>query len=95
MGRAKPLLPIGATTFVNQISARMLGAQLTELRVVLGHYVDEVVAQLPDDPRIEVVVNPEYDRGQLSSLQAGIRAGDCGDGVMMALVDHPVVRPQT
>jgi len=95
MGRPKALLPIGGTTFIAQICERMLGAGLVELRVVLGRHVDEVIAQLPADERISWVVNHEYDRGQLSSLQAGIRAGDCLDGVMMALVDHPVVAAET
>ncbi len=95
MGRAKPLLEIEGSTFVQRICERMLWAGVDDLRVILGHYVEEVVAVLPADERVRWIHNPDYDSGQLSSLQAGLRAGRCDRKVMMALVDHPTVLAET
>ena len=52
MGRAKPLLEIEGSTFVQRICERMLWAGVDDLRVILGHYVEEVVAVLPADERV-------------------------------------------
>src|SRR5262249_27184162 len=42
-----------------------------------------------------LVVNPEWERGQLSSLQAAVRSLPDGgtDGILLCLVDHPLVTP--
>ena len=40
----------------------------------------------------EVVVNEEWEKGQLSSIQAGIRSLPPGtDGIILCLIDHPLI----
>ncbi len=52
-----------------------------------------------NDPRaddVRVVVNPDPDRGQLSSLVCGIQAVDSAEpAALMTLVDIPLVRTAT
>jgi molybdenum cofactor cytidylyltransferase len=61
-------------------------------RVVVGAHTEEITAKVPlaDD---EIVVNPHWQQGQLSSIQAAIRslAKVETDGVILFLVDHPMI----
>ena len=42
------------------------------------------------------VINPDYQRGQTSSMQCGLRAvPPDAEGVLFTLVDHPAVAPAT
>jgi molybdenum cofactor cytidylyltransferase len=59
--------------------------------VVLGAHTVEITRKLALDPG-SVVVNPEWERGQLSSIQAAIRSlREETDGIIVFLVDHPLV----
>jgi molybdenum cofactor cytidylyltransferase len=51
--------------------------------------------RLPESVRI--VDNPDYERGQLTSLLAGLRAVDTtrADAVLVTLIDVPLVTPET
>jgi molybdenum cofactor cytidylyltransferase len=63
---------------------------------VLGFNASELRGKIAHLP-VEIVVNPDYKQGQLSSLQAAIRylAADKNcDGMMVHLVDHPYVEPR-
>jgi molybdenum cofactor cytidylyltransferase len=99
MGYPKPLLKIGGRTFLDYLSAAMLES-VSRLVIVLGAYSERVRRELPreilDDPRIVVVENPDYARGQLSSLKTGLaRVRPDAAAVMVHLVDHPAVRAAT
>ena len=95
MGYPKPLLKIGEQTFVARLSDLMLSAA-RRLVIVLGAHAERVRAAIGNDGRITVVENPDYARGQLSSLKTGLRqlGPDCR-AVLVHLVDHPTVRPST
>lgn len=95
MGYPKPLLTIDSRTFVAHISDTILKV-VPRLSVVVGAYGDQVRAALPDDARITVVENPDYRRGQLSSLQRAIAAiePECS-AALVHLCDHPMVRAET
>ena len=95
MGYPKALLKIGEETFVAHLSSAMLTVA-SRLLVVVGAHADRVGDAVPDDPRIFVVDNRDYLRGQLSSIKAGIRAlPDDASAALIHLVDHPTVRPDT
>jgi molybdenum cofactor cytidylyltransferase len=93
MGRPKALLPIEGQKFIERI-IRVIGqSRVGRTIVVLGHHADELRGQIEHLP-IQVVVNPDYQRGQLSSLQAAIRHiknDDQCDGMLVHLVDHPFI----
>jgi molybdenum cofactor cytidylyltransferase len=93
MGRPKALLPIEGQKFIERI-IRVIGqSRVGRTIVVLGHRADELRGQIEHLP-IQIVVNPDYQKGQLSSLQAAIRHiknDDRCDGMLVHLVDHPFI----
>ncbi|HUO05440.1 MAG TPA: nucleotidyltransferase family protein [Candidatus Binataceae bacterium] len=95
MGYPKPLLELNGKPFISAIASTMLTA-VPRLIVVLGTEAERIARALPDDPRIMVVLNPNYSRGQLSSLKAGLASVENDAiGVMVHLCDHPTVRADT
>lgn len=93
MGRPKALLPIQGQKFIERI-IRVIGqSRVGRTIVVLGHHADQLRGQIEHLP-VEVVINPDYRSGQLSSLQAAIRHisdDDRCDGMLVHLVDHPFI----
>jgi molybdenum cofactor cytidylyltransferase len=93
MGRPKALLPIEGQRFIERI-IRVIGqSKVGRTIVVLGHHADQLRGQIEHLP-VEVVINPDYRSGQLSSLQAAIRHikhDDRCDGILVHLVDHPFI----
>jgi molybdenum cofactor cytidylyltransferase len=93
MGRPKALLPIEGQKFIERI-IRVIGqSRVGRTIVVLGHHADELRGQIEHLP-IQMVLNPDYQKGQLSSLQAAIRHiknDDRCDGMLVHLVDHPFI----
>lgn len=93
MGRPKALLPIQGQKFIERI-VRVIGqSRVGRTIVVLGHHADQLRGQIEHLP-VEVVINPDYRSGQLSSLQVAIRHirdDDRCDGMLVHLVDHPFI----
>jgi molybdenum cofactor cytidylyltransferase len=95
MGYPKPLLDIGGRTFIEQIAETML-AVVRRLVIVIGAHRERVRAAIPRDARIAIVENPDYLRGQLSSLKVGLGAVQPDSvGAIVHLGDHPMVRVET
>lgn len=65
------------------------------LRVVVGAHATEIRTRAKLDAD-ELVLNEEWQRGQLSSLQAAIRSLPAGktEGMLVCLVDHPLISAQ-
>jgi len=64
--------------------------------IVIGAHRDRVRAAIPRDPRIAITENPNYSRGQLSSLKVGLGAVQPDSaGAIVHLGDHPMVRVET
>jgi len=93
MGRPKALLPIDGQTFIERIVGALKKSSVAKVMVVLGHNADEMTPRLEHLP-VEILVNPDYKLGQLSSLQVAVRRlerePDC-DAMLVHLVDHPYV----
>lgn len=93
MGRPKALLPIQGQKFIERI-IRVIGqSRVGRTIIVLGHHADQLRGQIEHLP-VEVVINPDYRSGQLSSLQVAIRHirdDDRCDGMLVHLVDHPFI----
>jgi molybdenum cofactor cytidylyltransferase len=95
MGYPKPLLEIDGRTFIEHIAETML-AVVPRLVIVIGAHRDRVRAAIPRDPRIAIVENPDYARGQLSSLKIGLSTFQPdASGALVHLGDHPMVRTET
>jgi len=95
MGYPKPLLNIGRRTFIEHTAETML-AVVPRLVIVIGAHRERVRAAIPRDARIAIVENPDYSRGQLSSLKAGLNAIQAdAAAALVHLGDHPMVRVET
>src|ERR1700719_4664208 len=96
MGYPKPLLRVGAESFIARTTALALGVA-PRLIIVLGAHAERVRPAVARDTRITVVENPHFDRGQLSSLKVGLAEAIAGraDAVVVHLADHPLVAPLT
>jgi len=95
MGYPKPLLTIDGKTFIEKIAETMLSV-VPRLVVVLGAHADRIRTAIPRDERIVIVENPNYSRGQLSSLKIGLDAVQSDAvGVIVHLADHPIVRAES
>jgi molybdenum cofactor cytidylyltransferase len=92
MGSPKALLALGDKTFVDHLLQVTRHPQITIQRVVLGANA-EFIRESLSLPNEMLVVNPEWELGQLSSIQAGVRAieASSNEGVMICPVDHPLV----
>ena len=98
MGRAKALLPTltEGETFVTRIVRVLRQGGVADVVVVVstnGTAVRSVLSSLEVPPRI--VINPDPDQGQLSSLLLGLQAVDRPGvaGMLLTLVDVPLVGP--
>jgi molybdenum cofactor cytidylyltransferase len=99
IGRPKATLPLeDGETFLSRIVRTFLDAGVDDLVVVVGHHVDEIVDSLEATGlSARIVVNRNYDRGQLSSIVAGLAIVD-RPGVaaaLITLVDVPFVSAAT
>jgi CTP:molybdopterin cytidylyltransferase MocA len=95
MGRPKPLLPYLDETFLDRQIA-LHCAFSAQVFVVLGHRANEIAAGAKRTENALLLLNPEPDRGQLSSLQCGLRALPAHlEAVLIQPVDSPGVAPAT
>lgn len=91
--RPKCLLEHGGRPIVRRQVHALLGAGLTPVVVVLGHYRDQVAVALDGLP-VERVVNPDPEAPQSHSLHQGLAALPAGlDAVLVSLADLPLIGP--
>jgi molybdenum cofactor cytidylyltransferase len=96
MGCLKPLLLFGAETMTERVVRVAREAGVAEILVVLG-YGAELIIPLLEDRGIAWVLNPEFDTGMYTSVQAGVlRHSDADvDGFLVLPGDMPMVRSTT
>jgi molybdenum cofactor cytidylyltransferase len=93
MGRPKALLPIDGQTFVDRL-VTVFSYACDAVIVVLGYGADAI--QRGMQSTATVVVNPDPARGQLSSMQCGLRAMPSGtDAFLFTPVDYPAIEQDT
>lgn len=92
MGSPKALLTYQGRPFLEHLLDVTRHPNVGLTRVVLGANAEDIRKQLQLDSAT-VVVNPEWLRGQLSSIQAAVRSLPAGDtdGILLCLVDHPLI----
>ncbi len=98
MGTPKALLDYRGRTFIETICTSFLSAGVDELIVVLGahEHAAPIRAVVPQHPALRTVVNPQYQLGQLSSLQTGMQVlSPESEAAVVNLVDHPLVQAET
>ena len=92
-GDTKQLARLEGRPLVAHVVARARAAGLAPVVVVVGHEADAVAAAVEDGA--EVVVNPDHEQGQSTSLRAGVEALESGDAdaMVVLLADEPRVSP--
>ena len=100
MGRPKAVLPDGDGEALVARVVRTLGeAGLARVLVVAApdtrDAIETALREHRDPPAVTVLVNPEPDRGQLSSLLTGLAAAGDADALLVTLVDVPFVSAAT
>lgn len=94
MGRPKALLPWENTTFLGHAAARLEALALQQRMVVTNAELFSATQTLL--PTWTPVINPDPQRGMLSSLQAALaELAPSIDFALVSLVDQPRIRPET
>ena len=92
MGAAKALVPYRGKTFVEHLIEVTRHQRVGLTRIVVGAHADEIRDRLAAAHTSEIVVNADWAKGQLSSIQAAIRSlPDGTDGLILFLIDHPLI----
>lgn len=91
MGSPKALLPYQGRPFLKHLLDVVQNPKIGARRVVLGAHADPITTAIPLDSS-EIVFNHEWEKGQLSSILAGLRSLPPGtDGMLLCLIDHPLI----
>jgi molybdenum cofactor cytidylyltransferase len=91
MGSPKALLAYQGRPFLEHLLEVTAHRQIGVRRVVLGAHAEPIAkaVQLKAD---EIVVNEDWDKGQLTSIHAALRSLPSGtDGILLCLIDHPLI----
>jgi molybdenum cofactor cytidylyltransferase len=96
MGRPKALLPIGPTgeTFFDRITRTLIEGGVDDVVVVVGADADAIRAAVtPPSHHVRLVTNLDFERGQLTSLLAGLRTVDRPgvSATLVTLIDSPLI----
>jgi molybdenum cofactor cytidylyltransferase len=91
MGTPKALLPYRGGNFLEHLLKVTDHPRIGWRRVVLGADA-QAIAEGVELPMNEVVINEDWEAGQLSSIQSGLRSLPAGtDGMLLCLIDHPLI----
>jgi molybdenum cofactor cytidylyltransferase len=91
MGSPKALLAYQGRPFLEHLLEVTVHPQIGVRRVVLGAHAEPIAKTiaLAGD---EIVINADWESGQLSSMQSAIRSLPYGtDGFLLCLIDHPLI----
>lgn len=91
MGAPKALLPYQGRPFLDHLLEATRHPKISVRRVVLGPHA-EPIAKAIHLSADEIVINPDWEMGQLTSIQAALKSLPAGlDGLLLCLVDHPLI----
>ncbi len=94
MGRSKPLLDFDGRTCLELAIGACKEAGTDAPVVVLGHEAEAVRRRVKLDG-LTVVVNAEYEKGQTSSLKAGLRKlPEKAEAFLIHPVDYPLIEAE-
>ena len=91
MEKLKPLLRFNDTTFLGRIISVLKLSDVDRITVVLGAEA-EFIRKSVDLSGTNIVINKDYQKGQLSSLIAGIEeTPQETEAILVCLVDNPFI----
>ena len=93
MGAQKLLLPLAGRPVVSYAVDAACGASCSPVLVVLGSDADRLSRALPADRRVQIILNPAFESGIASSLQAGLSHVPADSpGAVVTVADQPLLR---
>jgi molybdenum cofactor cytidylyltransferase len=91
MGSPKALLPYQGRPFLEHLLEIISRPEIGVRRVVLGADAESIAKAVPLKAN-EMIINSQWEEGQLSSIQAAVRKLPAGtDGMLVFLIDHPLI----
>src|ERR1700745_1416395 len=91
MGSPKALLPYQGRPFLEHLLEIISRPEIGVRRVVLGAGAESIAKAIPLKAN-EMIINSQWEKGQLSSIQAAVRNLPAGtDGMLLCLIDHPLI----
>src|SRR5215472_15162976 len=91
MGSPKALLSYQGRPFLEHLLDVTRHAKIGVRRVVLGADAEPIAKEI-NLAADEIVINDEWEKGQLSSLHAALRSlPSQTDGFLLLLIDHPLI----
>lgn len=91
MGSPKALLSYQGRPFLEHLLDVARHPKINVRRVVLGADADPISKEIKLSPD-EIVVNDDWEKGQLSSIQAALHSlPPQTDGIVLFLIDHPLI----
>lgn len=100
MGRQKLLLPWQGKTLLDHLVGNLRQGGADRL-VLVGRADDAALADWASAAGVDLAVNPDPDRGMLSSVRCGLAAlgaeavAAVAEAVLVCPADHPAVQPAT
>ena len=94
MGRTKQLLEWEGRTILQRVLENLSRSRVDEVILVLGHEAERILQTL-DTYRFKVVINEDYKKGMITSIQQGlINLNDKVEAFFIVLADQPGLGPE-
>jgi molybdenum cofactor cytidylyltransferase len=91
MGSPKALQPYQGRPFLEHLLNVTKHPKISVRRIVLGVHAEPIAKAIPLATE-EIVINPEWKKGQLSSIHVALRSlPPDTDGILLCLIDHPLI----
>lgn len=91
MGSPKALLAYQGRPFLEHLLEVSQHPKISTRRVVLGAHAEPIAREIHLHPD-EIVINDEWQKGQLSSIHAALHSLPTEiDGMLLLLIDHPLI----
>ncbi len=95
-GSAKALATINQQTIIERLQEVLTQSAAEEIIVVLGDYADAIKPRLRKHKKIKVAFNENFNLGQTSSFQTGLKSVSAkASGIMLLPVDVPAIQVET
>ena len=91
MGSPKALLAYHGRPFLEHLLKITIHPEIGARRIVLGAHAESIAKAIPLKAN-EMIINSQWEKGQLSSIQAAVRKLPAGtEGMLLLLIDHPLI----
>lgn len=95
MGMPKALAKIEDKTFLEIICENMIKCGIKNIFIIAGKH-EQQIKKCTNIKPLNLIINPDYDAEQFSSIKLAIHnLSDKSDAIMIALVDHPLIKLET